>query len=126
MNTARQAVQGNSTSVRQFVEMGLAGGANSTLASGNPFADPTAALHGALMWGALRHGGNAALAGVNERISRQVAQLLASNNPGQVRMGMTMLGRNEGLLGSLRRADVALARSSAVQAQPSQERRTLQ
>jgi hypothetical protein len=123
MNTARQAVQGNSTSVRQFVEMGLAGGANSMLASGNPFSDPTAALHGALMWGALRHGGNAALAGVNERISRQVAQLLASNNPGQVRMGMNMLGRNEGLLGSLRRADVALARSAAVQAQPDQNRR---
>jgi hypothetical protein len=126
MNTARQAVQGNSTSVRQFVEMGLAGGANSMLASGNPFSDPTAALHGALMWGALRHGGQAALAGVNERVSRQVARLLTSNNPGQVRMGMTMLGRNGGLLDSLRRADAALARAGAVQAQPNQDRRSLQ
>jgi len=90
------------------------------LASGNPFGDPTAALHGALVWGALRHGGGMAMNAVDQRVTRQVAQLLTSNDPAQLRMGMRVLGRNARLLDSLRQFDAAAARAGAVQLQPSQ------
>ena len=69
------------------------------------------------MYGAIR-GARGGLAAVDERVSRQVARFLASNNPQQVRLGMNMLTRNPGLMNSLRQADAAIARAAAVQTQP--------
>jgi hypothetical protein len=124
MDLARGAVQGNSTTIRQLAELGLAGGASATLGGGNPLTgDPASLLNAALMYGALR-GGRAGLATVDQRVSTQVARLLASNDPSQVRFGAQMLGRNRGLLDSLRQVDAALARSAA--AQTNQDRRSLQ
>ncbi len=57
---------------------------------------------------------------VDQRVTRQVAQLLTSNDPAQLRMGMRVLGRNARLLDSLRQFDAAAARAGAVQLQPSQ------
>jgi hypothetical protein len=126
MDLARGAVQGNSTTIRQLAELGLAGGASATLGGGNPLTgDPASLLNAALMYGALR-GGRAGLATVDQRVATQVARLLASNDPAQVRFGAQMLGRNRGLLDNLRRADVALARAGSVQLQPGQDRRSLQ
>lgn len=115
MDLARGAIQGNSTTARQLMELGLAGGAGSFLSSGSPFGDPTTAINSALVYGALRHGGGRLLANVDERVSRQVAQLLTSNDPNQVRMGMRTLGSNSRLLGALRNFDTAFARSAATQ-----------
>jgi len=115
MDAARGAVQGNSTTIRQLTEMGLAGGASGLLSG-----DPQSVLNGALVYGALRHGATAALAGVNQKVATEVARLLTSGNPGQVRIGMNMLGRNPQLLESLRRFNVAFARSASRQLQPDQ------
>lgn len=120
MDLARGAVQGNSTTARQLAELGLAGGASSVLGGGNPLSgDPTAILNAALVYGAVR-GGRGALNAIDHRVAGEVARLLTSNNPAQIRMGMTMLGRHRGLLGNLRNADAAIARAGAVQAQSDQ------
>lgn len=122
MDDARRAVQGNSTTIRQLAELGLAGAGSAFLGGGNPLSgDPSALVNAALVYGTMR-GGRAGLATVDQRVATQVARLLTSNNPAHARMGMNLLGRNPGLMGNLRRADVALARAAAVQAQPDQRR----
>src|SRR5262249_16023687 len=91
IDNAGGAVQGNSTTARQLMELGLAGGAGSVLSGSNPLTDPSAALNAALVYGALR-GGRGALAHVDERVARQVARLLTSNDPTALRNGMNLMG----------------------------------
>lgn len=108
MDLARPAVQGNSTTARQLTELGLAGGANFIEGGGSFSADPQALLHSALVYGAAR--GHRT---IDHRVARQVAQLLASNDPARLRMGMQMLARNSNLMGAVRNADAALAAVAA-------------
>jgi hypothetical protein len=110
MDLARPAVQGNSTTARQLAQLGLAGGVGLGTGGGNPF-DPQAMVSAALTYGALRGRG-----AINERVSRQVAELLASNNHARVAQGMRIAGQAR-FLGALRRADTALARAGSVQAE---------
>lgn len=108
MDRARGAVQGNSTTARQLTELGFAGGV-SAFESGSPIpTDPQTALHAALMWGALR--GHRV---IDTRVARQVAELLASNDPQRLRMGMQLLTRSSNLFGALRNGDAALASIAA-------------
>jgi hypothetical protein len=116
MDAARGAVQGNSTTVRQLTELGLAGAGGSILSGSNPL-DPTSMLNAALIYGAMK-GGRAGLGAIDQRVSTQVAQLLTSNNPAHIAMGMKMIGRRPGILDALRNSSVALARSVGVQLQP--------
>lgn len=109
MDLARGAVQGNSTTARQLTELGLAGGAGTLLGGGNPL-DPASIMNAALAYGALR--GRTA---IDTRVSHQVARLLTSDNPQQLANGMRILARNQNLLGALRNADVALARTGTAQ-----------
>lgn len=118
MEAARGAVQGNSTTARQLAELGLAGGGSALLGGGNPLSgDPAALVNAALVYGAIR-GGRALGTTVDERVSREVARLLTSQNPGQVQIGMHMLTRNPTMMQALRRADALLGRTAAVQMQP--------
>lgn len=75
MDKARPAVQGNSTTARQLTELGLAGGAYG-LGTGfdlsNP--NPTAIGSAALLYGLAKGRG-----AINQNVSKQVADLLASN-----------------------------------------------
>lgn len=113
MNDARNEVKGNSTTARQLMELGLAGGA-SMLEGGSPIPhDPQSALTAALVWGAAR--GHRA---IDSRVSLQVAKLLASNNPQQQKVGMTLLTQNPGLFGALRNSDTAMASVAARGSQP--------
>lgn len=102
MDAARGAVQGNSTTARQLVELGLAGGAGGLFDGSNPLTDPEAFIHSALVYGALR--GRSA---INERVARQVAGLLASRNIGAVRRGMQLVSRSRPLLSSVQDANAA-------------------
>lgn len=104
MDLARPALQGNSTTARQLVELGLAGGANYAEGGGHFDTDPQALMHAALVYGAAR--GHRA---IDERVSREVARLLASNNIGQLQRGLRILTRNQNLMGAIRNADAALA-----------------
>lgn len=108
MDLARPAVQGNSTTARQLTELGLAGGAGTLLGGGNPL-DPQSIANAALIYGAARGRG-----AINERVSRQVAQLLTSNNPARIAQGMRMAAQPR-MLSALRGTDQALARVGSVQ-----------
>ena len=111
MDLARNAVQGNSTTARQLVELGLAGGAYGVSGGGiNPFADPGAAMNAALVYGAAK-GKNA----INERLSRRVAEMLASNDPQVLLRGIRAIVSSRTLFNSLRSADRGLARVSGSQ-----------
>jgi hypothetical protein len=104
MDAARNAVQGNSTTARQLVELGLAGGFGGLETGNNPFTDPEAFMHSALVWGALR--GHAK---INERVSRQVARLLTSNDLSKVNTGIKILTQRPDLANSVRHVDAAIA-----------------
>lgn len=118
MDLARPAVQGNSTTARQLTELGLAGGVG-TISGGGNITDPAAITNALLTYGALR--GRSA---INERVARQVAELLASNNQARVAQGMRMIAQPR-FLDALRRAEATLARVGSVQAQPQQQPQTV-
>jgi hypothetical protein len=118
MDRARGAVQGNSTTARQLVELGLAGGAGSALSGGgNPFTDPAATMNALLVYGAMK-GARGGLNAIDTRVATNVARMLTSSNPAQLRLGLTMISRNPSMMTALRNADTALARVGAVQTTP--------
>jgi hypothetical protein len=110
MDLARPAVQGNSTTARQLVELGLAGGVGGY---DSYKGDPQAVMHAALVYGAAR--GHRV---VDERVARQVAKLLASDNVGQLQKGLRILTANKNMMGAIRNADAALGAIAARGAAP--------
>lgn len=112
MNAGRQAVQGNSTTARQLVELGLAGGVGGIESGGN-FTDPEALMHAALVYGALR--GQRA---INERVSNQVARLLTSTDRNRFATGVRIVAHNPNLFGAIQRSDAAIAGFGAHAALP--------
>ena len=113
MDLARSAVQGNSTTARQLVELGLAGGVNFYEGGGHFTADPQAIMNAALIYGAAR--GHRV---IDERVSQHVARLLTSADPAQLTKGLKLLSRNKTLLDSVRQADAAIASVAARGAAP--------
>jgi hypothetical protein len=106
MDLARNAVQGNSTTARQLAELGLAGGTYTVGTGGNVLSpSPSALFNAALVYGAARGRGV-----INERLSRRVAEMLASNDPRILLQGIRTVTRNQNLFNSLRAADRGLAR----------------
>jgi hypothetical protein len=118
MDAARNAVQGNSTTARQLVELGLAGGFSGMETGNNPFTDPEAFMHSALVYGALR--GHAK---INENVARQVAKLLTSNDLSKVNTGIKILSQKPDLANSIRHADAAISSVLARGSLPATETR---
>lgn len=108
MDRARTAVQGNSTTARQLFELGLAGGIGGLGGVGVYNQDPQQLMLAALAFGA-RRGGHA----IDQRVARQVAGLLASNDSNRVRAGMLLLANNRPLFGALRNASDAFSSIAA-------------
>jgi hypothetical protein len=104
MDQLRQAL-GNSTTVRQWIESGMAGGAT-FLETG----DPTQAATAAGMWMALRTGGRAINQRVDQRVVQKVAEKLTSSDPKVLDEGLKMVAKNPVMLRLLRAADDAAAR----------------
>ncbi len=102
MDLARTAVQGNSTTTRQLVELGLAGGVGGV---GYLTSDPSAIMNAALMWGAAR--GHRA---IDARVAARVAEMLTSQDPRMLLLGIQMIARNNNFMNALRTTDLALAR----------------
>lgn len=112
MDLARNAVQGNSTTARQLAELGIAGGVGfGTQGFDTGSIHPSALMSAALVYGAARGHGR-----INENVSRQIAELLTSNNPRNLIRGIQMVARNSTLFNALRSADRGLARVGGVQA----------
>lgn len=108
MQTANEAVRGNSTTARQLAEIGLAGGVGGY---GYLSSDPNAMINTALVYGAAR--GQRA---IDSRVARQVGRMLTSNDPAVLQRGLRIVGRQGRFLDSLRATDQALARAGAGQA----------
>lgn len=104
MDLARGAVQGNSTTARQLAELGFAGGAGSLGAYGAYNIDPAQMTYAAVA-GALLAGRR----GIDQRVSRQVAQMLVSADPQVVQRGVQLVARNGRMMDALRTADRRIA-----------------
>lgn len=112
MNGARDAL-GNSTTARQLIEAGLAGGAVSGYATGW---DPGSMMAGATglagaRWGKGAHKGLEEIAigakhligKVDAKTARRVAELLTSDDPRLLREGYRMAAKNEAIGNGLRK-----------------------
>ncbi|MBV8663318.1 MAG: hypothetical protein JO107_09475, partial [Hyphomicrobiales bacterium] len=103
MDLARGAVRGNSTTARQLMELGLAGGINLYEGHGSFTTDPEAIAKSLLIYGAAR--GHRV---IDERIAQQVAKLLVSSNVKDLDKGIKLIARNKALMGAIRNADAAI------------------
>lgn len=113
MDAARGAVQGNSTTARQLIEAGLAGGVGYGTATGdwNPQNVFTAAFVGGLARGAASRANQS----IDQRVARRVADMLVSPDPRVLQRGMTLVARQPRYLEALRNADNSLARVASEQ-----------
>lgn len=121
MDRMRGAVTGNSSTVRQLTEAGLAGGTTSgagySLSTGDwsPSGFTSAAALGGLLSGVGRFAGGKVQKGIDQRVSRKVAEMLVSDDPKVLQKGIAIVAKQPKLLAALRSADDALARSSGSQ-----------
>jgi hypothetical protein len=101
---------GNSTTVRQLFEAGLAGGAPVGLLGEYMFGHKEASVGGAL--GALLSISNKRMGiYVNQAVARRVGELLASSDLGAVQRGIDMVSRNPTLRRAVTHLDNVLARA---------------
>lgn len=105
MDLARTAVQSNSTTARQFAELGLAG---SALGGGLWYNDPTSIVAGALLAGKKGY--------VDPRVAHRVAQLLTSRDTTLFLRGIQVVTRNSRMMDNLRTADRIIAKAGAEEA----------
>lgn len=130
MDMARKAL-GNSTTVRQMIEAGLAGGAIGGYLDGwrgameGAGAGAAAAKTGALNMA--RAGAQKVIGYVDQNTARNVAKLLTSDNPDDLMRGVLMVSRHKNIADGLKRigetvAAGAGARSAATTAGPAVER----
>jgi hypothetical protein len=106
MDRARTAM-GNSTTARQLVELGLAGGYNLYEGGGHGSTDPNVLMKTIAVYGALR-GSRALGSHIDERVVRHVAQLLTSNNVPDLDKGIRLISRNKTLFKAIQNADAAV------------------
>ena len=115
VDRARTAL-GNSTTARQLMEMGLAGGATAgaeSLLEQN--FNPQHLITAALMGGVLHRGAQV----VDQRVARRVGEMLASSDPTVLARGVQAAARNPALLNALRYATSAGARGATELINPS-------
>lgn len=102
-----RAAMGNSTTARQLVELGLAGGSG-MLASGGNLSDPTTWIVGALTRYGITHGRQV----IDQRMARRVAEMLVSQDPQIIQRGVRQAAHHTPTLAALRRAMTAIAEGS--------------
>jgi hypothetical protein len=108
LDRARGAVSGNSTTARQLMEAGLAGGAYG--AATGDITNPTSFLVGALAFG-VRRGGMK----IDQRVAQRVGEMLASNDPMVLQKGLDIISKNKGMMQALRAADSPVAKLAGQQ-----------
>jgi hypothetical protein len=113
MDLARGAVQGNSTTARQLIEAGLAGGTGYGIVTGdwNPKNVFTAAFVGGVARGAAAKANTK----IDQRVAKSVADMLVSDNPRILQRGVSIVAKQPVFLNALRKADAAIARVSGGQ-----------
>lgn len=106
MDLARSAVQGNSWTAKRLYDLGLAGGAGLG-ATGGYNMDPHEMAYGAVL-AAISSGGKK----IDARVAQRVAQLLVSQDPRQLQLGITIAARNTRMLDNMRGFDRRVAGAS--------------
>jgi len=111
MNGIKNAVQGNSTTTRQWIEAGAAGGVGTFGGYGIYDMDPqkigTAALTGAILAGGRK---------IDQRVARRVAEMLASDDPKILEAGIKMVANSSVLRDVLLKLNLPAARVGGQQA----------
>lgn len=102
MSTSREALQGNSSTVRQLMAAGLAGGAAGAYSTG----DFTGALSGAGAAATLRR---YAIPVIDQRVAQRVGEILASGNPAQIDRLVQQSARNPRMMDTIRMIEGRLA-----------------
>lgn len=103
MDLARSAVQGNSWTARRLYDLGLAGGSGLG-AIGAYNTDPKEAALGAVM-AAVASGGKH----IDQRVARNVAQLLVSQDARKLLQGIRLVARNKNIMDNMRAYDRKVA-----------------
>lgn len=118
MQTTSRSIQGNSTTVRQLMEQGLAGGATGAgYALGTGDLNPTHLSAATIAGILLKRGG----ARINANVATNVGQILATKDPQVLKDLSDLAARNPRLLDSIRKFDNALPRVAVATAtEPSQ------
>lgn len=120
MDRLRPAVQGNSSTARQLAELGIAGatgavgtgltvGGVTGLATGNGLSYESALA--ALLSGAARRG----QLRIDDRVSREVARLLTSQDPTLLKRGLQIVQSNKAFMDLLRSAEDTIFRATVPQ-----------
>lgn len=99
---------GNSTTARQLMEMGLAGGAGSYMSSGS-LTDPTGWIVGAMAGRTLR----GAKASLDQRMARNIAEFLLDPDPQAYQRALNVATNNPRILNMLRNASMSLSGGQA-------------
>lgn len=116
VDEARKAL-GNSSTVRQLAESGLAGGGAVAAFEGvnEQGFNPAHILAGALTFGAARHGAKI----IDEKVARRVGEILASNDSAVLAKGIQLVSARPEYFDALRTATAAGARVAAHDIGPS-------
>jgi hypothetical protein len=109
MTQTRRAVQGNSTTARQLIEAGIAGGAANTMATGD-YSPGNFAL-GAALGGMARQG----VAKVDARVAARVGDMLASSDPRVVEKAVRAAANTRDFTKLLDAVQAGLVKSAAQQ-----------
>lgn len=107
----RGQIQGNSTTVRQLIEAGLAGGAYGAYTGKW---DATTLLTGAIVFGARR-----GQIKIDERVARRVGEMLASDNPMVLKKGLAVVAKSPQISRALLLAEQYLTANVAQQGKKS-------
>jgi len=110
MDMGHRAVTGNSTTAQQLIAQGLLGGAAGAAISGGDIMSPTSLITAALTVG-LSRGVRAGLSRADQQMARELADMLASNNPQVISQAFQRIRSNPGGLKALRKAHTWLTRA---------------
>lgn len=114
MDRLRTAVQGNSSTARQLADLARAG----LTSASNPIGAAIAGGATGLLTGDYKTAGlvfagllsRRGLSAIDERVSRRVGEMLASNDPNILRQAYEMIGRSRTLLNAVRRVEQEVSR----------------
>lgn len=97
MDSLRTAVQGNSTTTRQLIEAGLAGGIGGYLSADN--------FSAGAMLGAVARVGKMR---IDARVAKRVGEMLSSGDPAEFQRLTKMAAKNQSIMDFIKAADVRL------------------
>lgn len=110
MDLGRRAVQGNSTTAQQLIAQAMVGGAAGTAVGGGDWTNPTTYIAAALTMG-LARGARVGMDRAGQQMARELAEMLASNDPQVVRQAIGRIGSQPGMLDALRKGHTWITRA---------------